>query len=1138
MKTYIRQRIHLIFELAAIALLSLIPLIWFKPGYVIIGFDSGYPLDFITYFQQRIHTWLGTQVFGLDTTLWLGQLPFIAIPALLQHLGLSLADIQKCIFVFWFLSMSLSIYALVHHLYKKPKYAFIRLSTVVFYVVNFFLFSFWIQGEQTTFAAWTLLPLATLLSIRFFERELGIIKTAVLGNVSFLFFNAGGLIGFPLMGSTMAALVVSTGFYYILALKKREGLSFILRTTGLLIVSLGLFFPLNAYWLLPFFSQFAQNYSGQIIIAGGAQAAIGWTKFISENASFVNLIRLQGDSNWYGNPGFYFDAYLDNIVLVIASFVFPFFVFTSYWSVKQKREKKIVLLLLCIATIGIFLASGTHTPFGFVYTFLMEHLPGFVAFRSAFYKFDSLIYLSFAILYSVSVYNASRRISQKALRYLILGISIIFLFAYHAPFFDSRNFTFDKPFMSMVRVPDYVKEYGEYKRNESENYRSLILPPLNQYSMTAYDWKYLGPPLFPGLSDKPAVQNLTSGLNADEAYFVNSIYQSLREGNLEQFFKLAEIMDIHEILLTKDLSADGPEFIQESPDDYEKILKNSDQFHLTWQQGSWFVYTWEPKERSNRIFSTTSLTEYENFYTSNTPNIISKPGAFVLSNQVSNVAETLPVTSRIRYVTCISCVLSYTDYGADISLPASRVNPPSLLYALKRHIESVRLSSVPPGQKYDAYIGLTLKRLGEVRSLSSNISQNKSYTRSQIESWMKAIRDYQTYWEKLYTWVPSLRQEHNYRELFHIYKYAEFERDELRRIYAEIDMTSYKDIFAGLARVLWTVEYVTKDLEELFSPDNLGKKFLYLTDNHTPVYLEQGSLAADSEGRTVPLHIQTSNSYDPKNEDAAASLLVIRDSSPITTLEYSDRFIQKEFLRLTLQLPDNTYNCISREIDNYVWNKTYIVQANNPSSVHDRKFIVTFRKDERTEEISKGGFVIPDLITNIGKEGGIFRRHIQGNNHDIGADIFFCTSGPDPLTDFSDAHILEYKPPVLYTEQAYTNSLVTPDIDFRRISASEYLVSVRNARNPFVLGFSERYSPQWIAEYMDTDMPVASEQDHFIINGFANAWNVDRTGNYSVRIRFRSQKYFYSGLKISIFSVGILVLLCGYLLFRSIWRKN
>ncbi|GFP28364.1 hypothetical protein HKBW3S33_01779, partial [Candidatus Hakubella thermalkaliphila] len=146
----------------------------------------------------------------------------------------------------------------------------------------------------------------------------------------------------------------------------------------------------------------------------------------------------------------------------------------------------------------------------------------------------------------------------------------------------------------------------------------------------------------------------------------------------------------------------------------------------------------------------------------------------------------------------------------------------------------------------------------------------------------------------------------------------------------------------------------------------------------------------------------------------------------------------------------------------------------------------------------------------------------------------------------------------------------SPTITFQKINPTRYVVRVDNATSPFFLVFSESYHRQWkayleskplefneiIAEYSNTGVREArhemrftpgdisylfkkpiSEDRHFLVNGYANAWYIDPKEigkeNFTVTLYFRPQSYFYMGLIIS----GLTFLGCaGYLVYG--WRKR
>ncbi|MDY6893965.1 MAG: hypothetical protein SVO01_00885 [Thermotogota bacterium] len=140
-----------------------------------------------------------------------------------------------------------------------------------------------------------------------------------------------------------------------------------------------------------------------------------------------------------------------------------------------------------------------------------------------------------------------------------------------------------------------------------------------------------------------------------------------------------------------------------------------------------------------------------------------------------------------------------------------------------------------------------------------------------------------------------------------------------------------------------------------------------------------------------------------------------------------------------------------------------------------------------------------------------------------------------------------------------------PSIVFQKINPTKYKVHV-STNEPFFLVFSESYHPQWkayldkrsfefndiIASYDNVEVKEAghemkftpgdisylfadpvSDDKHFIVNGYANSWYIEETGEYDLTLYFLPQSLFYLGLLIS---GGTLIGCIGYLL-RD-WRRK
>lgn len=96
-----------------------------------------------------------------------------------------------------------------------------------------------------------------------------------------------------------------------------------------------------------------------------------------------------------------------------------------------------------------------------------------------------------------------------------------------------------------------------------------------------------------------------------------------------------------------------------------------------------------------------------------------------------------------------------------------------------------------------------------------------------------------------------------------------------------------------------------------------------------------------------------------------------------------------------------------------------------------------------------------------------------------------------------------------FYNNAYTISVNTisnfskPNISFIENTPTKVTVYVNNATTPYYLVFRETYDPYWVALY--SNGTEVSSSKHIAVNGFANAWYMNRTGNYTITLYYTPQ---------------------------------
>ncbi|MCW3984379.1 MAG: hypothetical protein NWE96_10370 [Candidatus Bathyarchaeota archaeon] len=87
-----------------------------------------------------------------------------------------------------------------------------------------------------------------------------------------------------------------------------------------------------------------------------------------------------------------------------------------------------------------------------------------------------------------------------------------------------------------------------------------------------------------------------------------------------------------------------------------------------------------------------------------------------------------------------------------------------------------------------------------------------------------------------------------------------------------------------------------------------------------------------------------------------------------------------------------------------------------------------------------------------------------------------------------------------------------PNISFQEQNPTKYSVQI-NSSEPFFLVFSESYDDNWIASI---DGQKICNEYHFVANGYANSWYINKTGTYTITLEFQTQNIFYVGIVASI----------------------
>lgn len=701
-----------IIELLTIIILGLVPLLWFKGNNVVLGHDAGLPISPIEHFIDRFYLWTNRYGIGHDQTYALPGLFIHGIEAMISYFGLSLQWNQKITFVFWFMLPGLTMYYLTSRLESKTGLKFLALPSSMLYMMNHYLMQGWFIAERTKFSLYAALPLLLAFLIDWQEKKLTTLKTGILISLTLFFLN--GMASLPLFGAIIIALVVFLGFYFYWDKSRKE----FLRLVKLILVTIITSLALQSYWLLAYIHYVRNSYSEVVGQAGGVSGVLGWIAYISKDTSLINLMRLQGIPEWYQNPDHaYANVFLHNPVFILISFLLPFVAFCSLFYIKDQKKRKYILFFNFLALFSMIFTAGSHPPFGGIYNLLVQLIPGFIAFRTPFYKFAPALWLSMSILigFTISSFIRERFVKPNYKFFLIFSISLsIGLLFYNFPFLDGRFFDYIKNQRSMrVNIPSYVLDFGRWSSSVAKDGKILPLPPAAE-SVESFSWGYWSLTPVTSLLTNASIIN-PNGMTVHQKEILTEMFSKMKKKDSD-WLKVAKVLGIRYFLVRKDFIWNSPSSMTDNPKIYEEVLNNTSGIVFFRKFGEWSIYTIEDLSDEIVVYKEGSLSYIEGA-AKDLPVVISIPGVntesvYYVSGTYGEKQDVLLNNSKNIFVIpqCVMCFLQPQILNEGAFVPS--ITADSILFPIikTRESQKEKAALVSPEQSVEYYLELSLRR--------------------------------------------------------------------------------------------------------------------------------------------------------------------------------------------------------------------------------------------------------------------------------------------------------------------------------------------------------------------------------------------------------------------------------------------
>lgn len=385
--------------------------IWFRSGNLFLGAEESVPfynLDLI--FQIYSSTWL-EQFLGVAYLIDIAKMPFFGGLAMLQNIGINQFFLQVGTFFLFLFGGSISCFFLFKLLFKElPTKHLIAFFGALFYLLNpYSVGDIWSRGIYNQFFAYLYYPLFLWLFIVYLEKNRFLYL--VLGLVSSFILSSA--MGNPSYTISLWVLMGSYWLFYLLehltniSLLKRLGMGILVYFLGWIII--------NSWWL----GVFVLYAPGAYLTEGsGFQNALESFRAVSGQTPFINTIRLFHAIRF--GPDFYGTIY-DNWILIGLSFIVPLILVFSVRWYKHSGFK----FLAGLFAIGLVVCLGANPPFGFIFTYLFEHIQLIQVFRNPYEKFGLIYLLAYSGLFGLGMLSILRLIFKVVKSLKIAGLTVV-----------------------------------------------------------------------------------------------------------------------------------------------------------------------------------------------------------------------------------------------------------------------------------------------------------------------------------------------------------------------------------------------------------------------------------------------------------------------------------------------------------------------------------------------------------------------------------------------------------------------------------------------------------------------------------------------------------------------------------------
>ncbi|OGM21124.1 hypothetical protein A2714_05665 [Candidatus Woesebacteria bacterium RIFCSPHIGHO2_01_FULL_38_9] len=1101
--------------------------VWFRGGDLLGTGESGL-LFYNAERQYEISQYAWSDVLlGSPRSIYTSGIPTYWFLSKVQSLGIPSFLLEALTFGFLFFVAGSFVYLLIKELFPRLDRKIIFLGVLFYWFNPISIVNVWNRFLYNHFVFWALLPLASFLFIRGIRlRKLAYAVGVSLSSAAFSY-----ALSSPASTILLWLLLTYICVYYFIINKSIRPF-----LTKYFVICLSSFLAFNFWWLSQlFFYIRSSSYSYAVESFFSSEDNLsGLTDLSNLLGMFSNNIRFLHGTFFEVGP-FWANFYTSKTSILIQFLLF-LVIFIATFSIVKKRK---ILFLEGGLIITLFLMKGNNPPFGELYEAAFLRFKFFQIFRNPFEKFGFFLPLFSAPLFIFGLSRLIDHFEKKLVKRVIFTISFgcVALF-WGFPFWTGLVFSSGhkdtNEFRSYnVEVPGYYKDANEWLEGQGGNFRFIVLPIRGEGVSYLWPKGYEGIEISSTLFSRPNISfDTTVPLYSEVAGGIIDYQMDKSVINFSPFTNSKYFLARSDINFKKERMA-NPENIKLN---FEEMLSLG-MFQEKYQFGELSFYELNADYRWPKIYSTSNIWVTND---SDINKLISNEKEFprrkvaIVDRNFAGIGEKLKYKSLFSP----SKIFNYKEF-----LETEALTDDDILSRLfyTKHLPNkwyyffVRVKErlqTPPYSDYDGWIiynvGLLGKRAVEVYKLMSDDKIDPKLVN-------RAEKDYLVLFKKLQKNLKSSTLSDNpvsrvIRESL-FYQYILFKKvnsenlEYLDNFFLDVKMKPMYDLPTG-SYDYYLVYHFDIPLEGLYTISEDFKEGL------EEVYLDGDKICATDCDKS------DNNLLELNSGDHELAFALDDKRSFQTEVLQIDHmgFADKDFVEWEIDLP-STPTPYKIAFD-YKFRKGVKFKVIFQQDIDQDKLPIFQSQVRKDDAFHDWRLYEAEFSSSPGAKYG---KIVFKADKDMKCSMEWW--GKESCNEVDSGFEVELKnitvrkvrfPEVNLILDYVEDEPVESMVEWEMVNPTEYKVKLsKNSDQPELLVFSELYNSQWGAFYEGGEK--LPEWKHVLVNVYANAWLIDKKGDYEIVLRHLPQKTLVYSSRISLFSFLLALL---YLFVNKLKKKH